>query len=272
MERRELHAQPYGLRAALGHLLVVGSAPSLWQKEYSTAALADKYVDQYLDREHEDDRCQRFSVPIRCFTQLRSLEGPRQDPGARDAGQCAGRFLESGRDGCRGAGNQESEDREIRPDADQRPNARPLHVFPSSCLAELPRSTPRAIAALSGRAARTAWLGSRAARLARGIPRGGLPLRQGALRSRRLDRFGPDDGCCRSDVGLRDAVLPGEMIFVPQGPEKSEQQRGSRKQVSEAAPQELARVGRLPSSRTMVRPTELHSRRGSRERGEQEKV
>lgn len=41
--------QPYGLRAALGHLLVVGSVPTLWQKEYPTAALADKYVDQYID-------------------------------------------------------------------------------------------------------------------------------------------------------------------------------------------------------------------------------
>ena len=40
--------QPYGLRAALGHLLVVGSAPTLWQEEYGTAALADKYVDTYL--------------------------------------------------------------------------------------------------------------------------------------------------------------------------------------------------------------------------------
>jgi homoserine O-acetyltransferase len=40
--------QPYGLRAALGHLLVVGSAPSLWQTEYPTAALADSYVDQYI--------------------------------------------------------------------------------------------------------------------------------------------------------------------------------------------------------------------------------
>ena len=40
--------QPYGLRAALGHLLVVGSAPSLWQTEYPTAAMADKYVDQYI--------------------------------------------------------------------------------------------------------------------------------------------------------------------------------------------------------------------------------
>jgi homoserine O-acetyltransferase/O-succinyltransferase len=41
--------QPYGLRAALGHLLVVGSAPTLWQTEYPTAALADKYVDQYIE-------------------------------------------------------------------------------------------------------------------------------------------------------------------------------------------------------------------------------
>jgi homoserine O-acetyltransferase len=41
--------QPYGLRAALGHLLVVGSAPSFWQTEYPTAALADKYVDRYIE-------------------------------------------------------------------------------------------------------------------------------------------------------------------------------------------------------------------------------
>ena len=41
--------QPYGLRAALGHLLVVGSAPTIWQMEYPTAARADKYVDQYIE-------------------------------------------------------------------------------------------------------------------------------------------------------------------------------------------------------------------------------
>ena len=41
--------QPYGLRAALGHLLVVGSVPTYWQKEYPTAALADKYVNQYIE-------------------------------------------------------------------------------------------------------------------------------------------------------------------------------------------------------------------------------
>jgi homoserine O-acetyltransferase/O-succinyltransferase len=42
--------QPYGLRAALGHLLVVGSIPTYWQEEYGTAALADKYVDQYIEQ------------------------------------------------------------------------------------------------------------------------------------------------------------------------------------------------------------------------------
>lgn len=41
-------SQPYGLRAALGHLLVVGSAPTYWQHQYPTAAQADKYVDDYI--------------------------------------------------------------------------------------------------------------------------------------------------------------------------------------------------------------------------------
>jgi homoserine O-acetyltransferase len=41
--------QPYGLRAALGHLLVVGSVPTYWQKEYPTAALADKFADEYIE-------------------------------------------------------------------------------------------------------------------------------------------------------------------------------------------------------------------------------
>jgi homoserine O-acetyltransferase len=42
--------QPYGLRAALGHLLVVGSVPTRWQKEYPTAAAADKYVNEYIEQ------------------------------------------------------------------------------------------------------------------------------------------------------------------------------------------------------------------------------
>jgi len=41
--------QPFGLRAALGHLLVVGSVPTYWQKAYPTAASADKYVNEYIE-------------------------------------------------------------------------------------------------------------------------------------------------------------------------------------------------------------------------------
>jgi homoserine O-acetyltransferase len=42
--------QPYGLRAALGHLLVVGSVPTRWQNDYPTAAAADKYVNDYIEQ------------------------------------------------------------------------------------------------------------------------------------------------------------------------------------------------------------------------------
>jgi homoserine O-acetyltransferase/O-succinyltransferase len=42
--------QPYGLRAALGHLLVVGSIPTRWQKDYPTAAAADKFVNDYIEQ------------------------------------------------------------------------------------------------------------------------------------------------------------------------------------------------------------------------------
>ncbi len=41
--------QPYGLRAAMGHMLVIGSVPVMWQKQYPTGAAADKFVDQYIE-------------------------------------------------------------------------------------------------------------------------------------------------------------------------------------------------------------------------------
>jgi homoserine acetyltransferase len=58
--------QPYGLRAALGHLLVVGSAPTIWQMEYPTSALADKYVDQYIE-----DNLKTTTRTISCISMTR---------------------------------------------------------------------------------------------------------------------------------------------------------------------------------------------------------
>jgi homoserine O-acetyltransferase len=41
--------QPYGLRAALGMLMIIGSDPIRWQRDYPTAELTDRFVDKFLD-------------------------------------------------------------------------------------------------------------------------------------------------------------------------------------------------------------------------------
>ena len=56
--------QPYGLRAALGHLLVVGSVPTRWQKEYPTAAAGRQIRERIHRTEHEDDGRERFHVSV----------------------------------------------------------------------------------------------------------------------------------------------------------------------------------------------------------------
>src|SRR5713226_7340922 len=39
------------------------------------------------------------------------------------------------------------------------------------------------------------------------------------------------------DVSLRDAIVPGEVIFVPQRPQEAQQQRATRDQVAETPPE-----------------------------------
>ena len=81
-----------------------------------------------------------------------------------------------------------------------------------------------------------------------------------------------DDGRGGGDVGLRDAVLPGEMVLVPEGPEVAEHHRCAGEHVAEAAPQELARVGERAVEADDGEAAKLHSRSGSRKSGEQEKI
>ena len=55
--------QPYGLRAALGHLLVVGSVPTYWQKNIRPPRR--RQIRERLHRiQHEDDGRERFHVPV----------------------------------------------------------------------------------------------------------------------------------------------------------------------------------------------------------------
>jgi hypothetical protein len=85
-------------------------------------------------------------------------------------------------------------------------------------------------------------------------------------------RIGVHDGRSGGDVGLRDAVLPGETVLVPEGPEVTEHHRRAREHVAEAAPKELARVGQRAVEAYDGQAAKLHSGRGSRKRGEQEEI
>ena len=91
--------QPYGLRAALGHLLVVGSAPTLWQEEYGTAALADKYVDNYIAENMKSTDANDFIYQYDASRNYDPNQRSGQDPRSHVPGERDGRFLESRRDG-----------------------------------------------------------------------------------------------------------------------------------------------------------------------------
>lgn len=74
------------------------------------------------------------------------------------------------------------------------------------------------------------------------------------------------------DVGLGDAVLPGEAVLVPERPEEAEHERGGGEQVAEAAPDKLAGVGQAAVEAHDGEAAELHAGRGAGERGEERHV
>src|SRR5580704_13997710 len=45
----------------------------------------------------------------------------------------------------------------------------------------------------------------------------------------------------RAKISVRQTIVPGQGIFVPQGPQKTHEKSASRKHVTDAAPQHLAR-------------------------------
>ena len=135
--------QPYGLRAALGHLLVVGSAPVYWQKEYPTAALADKYVDEYIEENMKTTDANDFMYQYDASRNYDASKDLGKITRESAAHQFSGGFLESRGTRHRGAGNQESEKWEICAAAVRRSIARPLHVFPGRVLAEPSRRVPQ---------------------------------------------------------------------------------------------------------------------------------
>ena len=76
----------------------------------------------------------------------------------------------------------------------------------------------------------------------------------------------------RGDVSMRNAVVPGEMVLVPEGPEKAEHHRATGKQISERTPLQLAVFGEVAVEPHHVKPAKLHSRRGAAEDGEDREI
>lgn len=52
-----------------------------------------------------------------------------------------------------------------------------------------------------------------------------LLVGEGVVNGSDFEWIGIGDGSCGGNVGLRDAILPGEMVFVPERPEIAEHQR-----------------------------------------------
>ena len=75
-----------------------------------------------------------------------------------------------------------------------------------------------------------------------------------------------------AEIGARDAVMPGEFVFVPLDPQETEKERAGRKHVAGSAEQELARgrlfAGKIDDAKT----AQHHAGSGAAENGEQREV
>src|ERR1700722_3749583 len=84
------------------------------------------------------------------------------------------------------------------------------------------------------------------------------PSRETAPPCRNLQRILLHQRHRAGDVSLRNAILPGKVIFVPQRPHETQHQRSPRQQVTEAAPQQLPSIGRGPVQTHRRKTEQLH--------------
>jgi len=74
------------------------------------------------------------------------------------------------------------------------------------------------------------------------------------------------------DVGVGDAVVPGEAVVVPERPEEAEEERGGGERVAEAAPEKLACVGEAAVEAHDGETAKLHAGSRAGERDEERHV
>ena len=92
------------------------------------------------------------------------------------------------------------------------------------------------------------------------------------MRRARIKRGRVDEWLGGGHVGLRDAILPSETVFVPKRPEKTEKERGAGNDITETAPKKLASIGKAAIEPDDGETPEHHPGSGSCKRGENEKI
>src|SRR5262245_41694989 len=71
---------------------------------------------------------------------------------------------------------------------------------------------------------------------------------------------------------MRNAVVPGQRVFIPPGPEESQKHSAGGNHVAEAAQQHLARRGRFTGEARNLQAAEHHAWRGTTEDGEESEI
>src|SRR5579862_4056903 len=76
----------------------------------------------------------------------------------------------------------------------------------------------------------------------------------------------------RGDVGAGDAVVPAQVIFIPERPQKSHEGCAAGDDVTEAAPHQLARLRRRAVKTYQPQPGKNHAWGGAAHHGEQGEI
>ncbi len=84
--------------------------------------------------------------------------------------------------------------------------------------------------------------------------------------------FGIDNIVRRTEIRARDAVVPGEFVFVPLRPKKTKEESAGRKHVARGAEQQLTRRWFLSAEIHDAKATKHHAGSGAAKHSEQGKV
>src|SRR5258708_7455420 len=89
---------------------------------------------------------------------------------------------------------------------------------------------------------------------------------------RRVGNLRIGKGFRNGEIGARETVVPGHCIFIPEGPEESQEKGAGGNYVARSAPEELLGGGCVAGEAGDLQTSDHHSRSGSSEDGKQAEI